>query len=325
MTGSLPYKSPLVSRIAPMIFWVLAALCLLPQINPALALIMGIALACLLGAPYETQIRKSPKILLPLCVASLGAGMNLFDVLDAGLSGLGYTAVGIVLAMAIGITLTKLFKADAQTGLLISAGTAICGGSAIAALAPAIAARPAAIAVSLAVIFSLNALALILFPPIGHALSMDQHAFGLWSALAIHDTSSVVGAGLAYGEEALQTGTSVKLARALWIVPLVMVVSHFYARKVDDADRPKPKFPWFIIGFIALAALVTFFPILQIAGDWIAFSAKRGLVLTLFLIGCSLNIQAIKTVGWRPLALGLVLWLIVAATSLVAIQIGIIR
>ena len=304
----------------------LALLCLAPIINPALALVMGVLCALLLGNPYAVQTEKLPKTLLAWCVVGLGAGMNLIDVLQAGASGLLYTAISIILIITLGLGLARALKVNRENGLLITVGTAICGGSAIAAIAPVIHARSAAVAISLAVVFVLNALALVIFPPIGQALEMSQHSFGLWSALAIHDTSSVVGAGLAYGEEALQTGTSVKLARALWIVPLVFAVAALYKRDESDADQPqaKRKYPWFILGFLALAAIVTFVPILAEAGEWVAYAAQRGLVLTLFLIGTNINAAVLKSVGLRPFIFGAALWLIVSALSLAAILSGLI-
>lgn len=306
----------------------LALLCLVPVINPALALalVMGVLCALLLGNPYTAQTEKLPKTLLAWCVIGLGAGMNLLDVLQAGASGLLYTAISITLIMALGLGLARVLKVSRENGLLITVGTAICGGSAIAAIAPVINARSGAVAVSLAVVFVLNALALVIFPPIGQALDMSQYSFGLWSALAIHDTSSVVGAGLAYGEEALQTGTSVKLARALWIVPLVFAVAALYKDDAPDSGqcKPKRKYPWFILGFLALAGIVTFIPALAEAGEWIAYAAQRGLVLTLFLIGTNINAVVLKSVGFRPFILGVTLWLIVSVFSLAAILGGLI-
>lgn len=304
----------------------LALLCLAPAINPALALVMGVLCALLLGNPYAAHTEKLPKTLLAWCVIGLGAGMNLLDVLQAGASGLLYTAISIMLIIALGLGLARVLKVGRENGLLITVGTAICGGSAIAAMAPVIHARSGAVAVSLAVVFVLNALALVLFPPIGRALEMSQHGFGLWSALAIHDTSSVVGAGLAYGAEALQTGTSVKLARALWIVPLVFAVAALYKGdgQADDQSTPRRKYPCFILGFLALAGVVTFVPALAGAGEWVAYGAQRGLVLTLFLIGTNINGAVLKSVGFRPFVLGAILWVIVSALSLAAILGGLI-
>lgn len=319
MTGLT--RKPFQTYILP----ALAALCLLPFIDPALALVMGVACALFIGNPYARQTEKLPKTLLAWCVVGLGGGMNLLDVLQAGASGFVYTAISIALTLALGLGLMRALKVDPQSGVLISIGTAICGGSAIAAMAPVLAARSGAIAVSLAVVFVLNGVALVLFPMIGQMTDLTQHQFGLWSALAIHDTSSVVGAGLKYGEEALQTGTSVKLARALWIVPLVFAAHAFLAQNAPQeagAAKPKPKYPWFILGFLALAALVTFVPALAPVGEWAAYAARRGLVLTLFLIGTNINADVIRSVGLRPFVLGVTLWVIVSCVSLAAILCG---
>lgn len=298
------------------------ALCLFPFMDPALALALGVGCALFIQNPYQDITARLPKTLLPLCVIGLGAAMNLHEVAKAGVSGFGYTAISIALTMLAGLALGRAFKTERQASWLISVGTAICGGSAIAALAPVLNARHGAIAVSLAVVFVLNAVALLIFPPIGHWLDLTQHQFGLWSALAIHDTSSVVGAGLKYGTEALQTGTSVKLARALWIVPLVLLVQAMYKHEGEHQTQTKRKYPWFILGFLALAALVTYFPVLKPAGEWVAFAARRGLILTLFLIGTNLHKEVIIEAGVKPFAQGIALWLIVSVLSVFAIYQG---
>lgn len=312
------------SILSPL-FIACAALCLLPIVNPALALIGGMIFVQILGNPFTEKTKILPKTLLALSVMGLGAGMDFHVVAQAGVSGFGYTAISINFCIMTGLILGRVFKTGRQTSFLISTGTAICGGSAIAALAPAIGAGHSAIAVSLGIVFILNAAGLIIFPMIGYILDMSQHSFGLWIALAIHDTSSVVGAGLAYGDEALQTGTTVKLARALWIVPVVIILQRIYmASDKTAASSKKMNFPWFIVGFIAFAALVTYWPTLQPAGNIIADIARRVLVLTLFLIGANLNKEALKSVGWRPFAHGIMLWILVAVLSLIAIQTGLI-
>jgi uncharacterized integral membrane protein (TIGR00698 family) len=227
--------------------------------------------------------------------------------------------------LALGWWLARLLKVERDAGLLISVGTAICGGSAIAAVAPVLRAKEHEISVALATVFLLNAVALVIFPPIGHAVGLGQEAFGLWSALAIHDTSSVVGAGLAYGPRALEVATTVKLARALWIVPLTLGIGWMVARKGQaSADAPPVKKPWFIAGFLAMAALVTFIPALHTGGHVIAAAAQRVLVLTLFLIGAGLSREALRTVGLRPFLQGLVLWLIVGSLGLGAVKLGLL-
>jgi len=217
--------------------------------------------------------------------------MNLRIVIMAGLHGLGYTVLSIGFTVALGLWLARRFRVGRNTGLLVTIGTAICGGSAIAAVAPVIQAEEHDVSVALATVFLLNAVALFLFPPIGHAVGLSQDAFGLWSALAIHDTSSVVGAGLAYGPRALEVATTVKLARALWIVPVSLAIGFCWKRKDASgvAGRGKARKPWFILGFLVAAALATYVPVLHAPGQILARVAKQGLVLTLFLIGANLT------------------------------------
>jgi uncharacterized integral membrane protein (TIGR00698 family) len=249
--------------------------------------------------------------------------MNLRAVARAGLHGLGYTALSLVLVLALGWWLARLLKVERDAGLLISVGTAICGGSAIAAVAPVLHAKEHEISVALATVFLLNAAALLIFPPLGHAAGLGQDAFGLWAALAIHDTSSVVGAGLAYGPRALEVATTVKLARALWIVPLTLSIGWIVARRgAASIDAPPVKKPWFIAGFLIMAALVTFVPGLHAPGQFIAIAARRVLVLTLFLIGAGLSREALRSVGLRPFLQGLLLWLIVGSLGLGAVKLG---
>jgi len=255
--------------------------------------------------------------------------MNLGTVARVGLHGLGYTAISLTFVMATGLLLGRFLKVDGDAGLLISVGTAICGGSAIAAAAPVLRARPHQVSVALATVFLLNGVALVLFPPIGHLAGLSQNAFGLWAALAIHDTSSVVGAGLAYGPRALAVATTVKLARALWIVPVTLGLGYWVARRqklagAEGEDALPVKKPWFIGGFLLVAALVTWIPGLQHAGHFVAMAAHHVLVLTLFLIGAGLSREALRTVGFRPFIQGLVLWLIVASLGLGAVRAGLL-
>jgi uncharacterized integral membrane protein (TIGR00698 family) len=301
------------------------ALALAPFTPAAAALVGGTLLALSVGNPWQTSTRAWTQRLLPLAVVGLGADMNLRVVAKSGLHGLGYTAISLALVLALGWWLARWLKVERDAGLLISVGTAICGGSAIAAVAPVLRAREHAISVALATVFLLNAVALVIFPPIGHAAGLGQEAFGLWSALAIHDTSSVVGAGLAYGPRALEVATTFKLARALWIVPLTMGIGWLVARRgeaVADADAPPVKKPWFIAGFLAMAALVTFVPALHAPGHLIAVAARRILVLTLFLIGAGLSRESLRSVGLRPFLQGLLLWLIVGSLGLGAVKLG---
>ena len=313
------------SRIAAWLLVLGGLLALAPFTPAAAALVGGALLALTLGNPLQVRTRAWSQRLLPLSVVGLGADMNLRMVAKAGLHGLGYTALSLVIVLALGWWLARLLKVERDAGLLISVGTAICGGSAIAAVAPVLRAKEHEITVALATVFLLNAAALVLFPTIGHAFGLSQEAFGLWSALAIHDTSSVVGAGLAYGPRALEVATTVKLARALWIVPLTLAIGWLVARRGETApDAPPLKKPWFIGGFLVMAALVTFVPALQGPGHLVAIAARRMLVLTLFLIGAGLSREALRRVGLRPLLQGLLLWLIVAALGLGAVKLGLL-
>ena len=313
------------SRIAAWLLVLGGLLALAPFTPAAAALVGGALLALTLGNPLQGRTRAWSQRLLPLSVVGLGADMNLRMVAKAGLHGLGYTALSLVIVLALGWWLARLLKVERDAGLLISVGTAICGGSAIAAVAPVLRAKEHEITVALATVFLLNAAALVLFPTIGHAFGLSQEAFGLWSALAIHDTSSVVGAGLAYGPRALEVATTVKLARALWIVPLTLAIGWLVARRGETApDAPPLKKPWFIGGFLVMAALVTFVPALQGPGHLVAIAARRMLVLTLFLIGAGLSREALRRVGLRPLLQGLLLWLIVGSLGLGAVKLGLL-
>jgi uncharacterized integral membrane protein (TIGR00698 family) len=282
---------------------------------------LGIVLVLLFGNPYLERTKTLPNKLLQIAVMGLGAGMNLAIIGKVGISGIGYTIAGIATALSLGYLLGKWLKIERDTSLLISVGTAICGGSAIAAVSPVIRAKHHDVSVALGTVFLLNATALFLFPWIGHQLSLSESQFGLWSALAIHDTSSVVGATLQFGPEALKVGTTVKLARALWIMPVAFLVG-FLRRKEVHEENIKAKRPWFILGFLIAAAIVTFFPSLEPIGHSIEGVAKRLMVLTLFLIGLGLNRTAIKTVGPKPFIQGILLWIIIGSLSLGGIWVG---
>lgn len=314
---------------AQVLFAALALACLSPYVTSAMALVAGMLLALTLGNPFAAGTKKWTSNLLQLCVMGLGGGMNLAVVGKVGLQGIGYTVASISATMLAGTLIGRLFRTDRDTSLLVSSGTAICGGSAIAAVASTIHAKSAEISVALATVFFLNSTALLIFPPIGHALGLDQRQFGLWSALAIHDTSSVVGAALQYGPQALEVATTVKLARALWIIPLAMIIGIARARRKRASDAAaqagKAKKPWFILGFVMIAAIVTFAPALAPAGQALAAAAKRGLVLTLFLIGAGLSRATLKSVGARPFLQGLLLWFLVGSLTLAAIESGWIR
>jgi uncharacterized integral membrane protein (TIGR00698 family) len=298
---------------------------LLGLLSSSGALVCGVALGTLLGNPLLSRTRSLTSRLLALSVMGLGAGMDLRVVGRVGLHGIGYTVVGITVALSVGLLLGRVLHTERNTSLLLSAGTAICGGSAIAALAPVLEAEQHEVSVALGVVFLLNAIALILFPPIGHVLDLSQVQFGLWSALAIHDTSSVVGATLQYGHQALEVGTTVKLTRALWIVPLTVAVGLAVAHGARERSGERPKRPWFILGFLAAAALATYLPSLHAAAGAVSEVARRTLVATLFLIGANLTRDTLRTVGFRPLVQGVTLWAVVGTGTLGAILAGLIR
>lgn len=302
-----------------------ALLCLMPFMSSGLGLGLGLLLALAVGNPYADVTKVLTKRLLTTCVIALGAGMNLVAVLQAGASGLIYTVVGIAVCLGLGLLLTKLLKVPHDSGVLISVGTAICGGSAIAAVAPAIRAKPQDISMAMATVFVLNSLALFIFPPVGHWVGLSPHSFGLWAALAIHDTSSVVGAALQFDPASVETATTIKLARALWIVPVALGFGLMASKTTADGQKTRPTVPWFIFGFVAAAALVSWVPALAPYGHWVAKAGKQGLVLTLFLIGAGLSRQTLKTVGPAPAILGVVLWLSVGSASLGAIWLGWVR
>lgn len=300
-------------------------LALTPWVSSWMALALGLALTLTCGNPYLAQIKNITHRLLAISIVGLGAGMNLAVIGQVGVQGIGYTVVGIACVAMIGTLLGKFLKTEKDTSLLITVGTAICGGSAIAAVAPVINAKHHEVSVSLGIVFILNATALVLFPWLGHQFMLDQSQFGLWAALAIHDTSSVVGATLQYGPEALAVGTTVKLARAMWIIPVAMLIGFIRARsQKSDVQKQKTKKPWFILGFIIAAALVTWIPSLAPLGHDVEAIAKRLMVLTLFLIGSSLNREAIRSVGVKPFVQGFLLWLLMAGGSLAAIYFGLI-
>jgi uncharacterized integral membrane protein (TIGR00698 family) len=307
-----------MAAAAKIIFIVVLVLCVSGWISPPVALTAGIIFGLSLRHPFPDFSRKAPRILLQVSVVALGFGMNLHEVLKAGRSGFVYTALGISFSLIAGWALGRLLRVGGNASFLITSGTAICGGSAIAAIGPILHADDEEMAVSLGTIFILNSIALLTFPPIGNALHLTQSQFGLWAALAIHDTSSVVGAAAKYGKEALVVGTTVKLARALWIVPLALGTA------AVKRSNTKVAWPWFILFFCLAAVINTYIPALAKFDSW-AFSAGRlGLTATLFLIGTGISIATLKSVGWRPLLQGVVLWIVVATVTLSLIRMRII-
>ena len=303
-------------------FPLIAAITLLPFVSPGIALMAGIAFALTIGNPFPLATARTITPLLQVSVVGLGAGMNLVEVGRAGMHGFFYTVIGISLTMAMGLLLGAFLKTGRDTSLLVTVGTAICGGSAIAAVAPAIRAKSHEVSVALATVFFLNAVALLIFPSIGHHLGLSQAQFGVWSALAIHDTSSVVGAAMQYGARALEIATTIKLTRALWIVPVTLAIGIMWNRGAAGKGEGKAKRPWFILGFIAMAALVTWIPSLKPTGHAVFVVAQRSLVITLFLIGSGLSRQALSVVGKRPLIQGFVLWVVMGSVTLGAILLG---
>jgi uncharacterized integral membrane protein (TIGR00698 family) len=307
-----------------------AVLALLPFVSAGVALVAGAAVGLTLGNPFVSVTRRVSHKLLALSVVGLGAGMDLRVVARAGATGFGYTVVSIAACLVLGALLSRALKVGANLGLLISVGTAICGGSAIAAVAPVLRPKEHEVTVALATVFLLNGLALFAFPAIGHAVGLDQEHFGLWAALAIHDTSSVVGATMVYGPRALEVATTIKLARALWIVPLTIVLGFLVARRANHANEEgavpagKAARPWFIVGFLVAAALATFVPSLHAPGLLVSAFAKHAMSSTLFLIGAGLTRSALHAVGPRPLVHGVTLWVVIAGGSLAAIALRVI-
>lgn len=296
------------------IFLLAVVLCLSPLISPPIALLMGLIIAQFIGHPYLHLNHKATHILLQVSVVGLGFGMNVTSALKAGKEGILFTIVSIIGTLVIGFFMGKFLKIEKKTSYLISAGTAICGGSAIAAISPVIKAEEKQISVALGTIFILNSAALFLFPFIGHQLNLSQSQFGMWCAIAIHDTSSVVGAASKYGPQALEIATTVKLARALWIIP-VAFLSTFIFKNKDS----KIKIPYFIGLFVLAMIANTYIPFVQQYNHYLTNIAKAGLTLTLFLIGCGLNRKTISSVGFKPLIQGVILWVIIATAALWAV------
>jgi uncharacterized integral membrane protein (TIGR00698 family) len=293
------------------LFLALAVLSFSPLISPPIALLFGILFVNIFGKVLETD--TFVKKLLQYSIIGLGFGINLNTAIEAGSQGFLFTVSTIALVMIFGLFLAKILKIDKTIAQLISAGTAICGGSAIAAVAPILKANSKQTSVALGIVFVLNAVALFIFPEIGHFFNLTQNQFGIWSAIAIHDTSSVVGAASKYGNEALQIATTVKLARALWIIPLAFLISIF------TKSEGKIKIPYFI-GFFVLAILAgTYLPFLQNFNSIISEISRDTLKVALFLIGAGLSLQNLKNIGIKPLLLGIILWIFISSISLYAV------
>jgi uncharacterized integral membrane protein (TIGR00698 family) len=304
------------NRMNKILFFVGIILAASGLLSPPLALAAGLAYGLFVVHAYPADAQHLSKFLLQASVVCLGFGMNLGEVVRVGRSGFFYTAIGITVALSLGLLLGRLLDVGRTQSLLISAGTAICGGSAIAALAPVMEANEEEIAVSMGTVFVLNSVALFTFPAIGWLLGLSQTQFGLWAALAIHDTSSVVGAAAKYGPVALTIGTTVKLARALWIVPVALGAA------LLRRSRARVHLPWFILFFLMAAVMNSYVPALHAAYPALARLGRLGLAVTLFLIGTGISRQTLKQVGPRPLVQGVVLWIVVASLSLWAIGRG---
>lgn len=297
-----------------LLYGAVIVLCLMPFISPAIALLIGIIIS-LSGLRHES-IGKYTSLSLQASIVLMGFGMNLMQVVSASKSGFLLTAVSVIFVMSAGLFLARMLKVDSKIGVLISAGTAICGGSAIAAVSPVIKAKNYQISFSLIVVFVLNAVALVIFPVIGHSLGLSQEVFGNWAAIAIHDTSSVVGAGATYGPEALQIATTVKLIRALWIIPLSIAIAFLQ----KDKSGGKIKIPWFIGLFILSIIAAYLFPDGADTYSHLSWLGRRGMVIALFLIGSNISFAEVKKAGIRSFLMGLILWILIGVASLVALR-----
>ncbi len=293
------------------VFLLALVLCFFPFVSPPIALAMGLVIALTMGHPFVKYNAKATKILLQVCVVGLGFGMNLDSIVAAGKTGFLFTVVTIFGTLTLGYFVGKWMGLPRKLAHLISSGTAICGGSAIAAVGPVVEADANEMSVSLGTVFILNSIALMLFPIIGHALDMTQQQFGIWAAIAIHDTSSVVGAATKYGAEALQIATTVKLARALWIIPVALGTAFLFKTK-----SKKINIPYFIFLFVLASVARTYIPAVADIAPTIVEIAKKGLTVTLFLIGAGLSRSVLKSVGVKPLIFGVLLWIVISVVSL---------
>lgn len=314
ITASPDHLLPVSESIKKLIFITCTILCITPWISPAVALLIGIGIAQLTGHPYIKYNQQATHCLLQLSVIGLGFGMNAHSALQAGEKGILFTVASIFSTLTLGYFLGRWLKVDFKSSYLISAGTAICGGSAIAAISPVIKADEKQISVALGCIFILNAAALFIFPVIGHYFNLSQTQFGLWCAIAIHDTSSVVGASGKYGSQALEIATAIKLARALWIIPVALISTAIF-----KSPSSKFKIPYFIGWFVLAMLTNTYLPAMRNLNYVFVASAKVGLTLTLFFIGAGLSRRVLVAVGLKPLLQGLSLWLFISAAALYAV------
>lgn len=310
------YQSLLNKKLSvrEIIFVISILFCLTPFVSPPIALLLGFIIAQFSGHPYIHLNHKVTSFLLKASVIGLGFGMNAQNAVRAGKEGLVFTIASIAGTLCFGLLLGRFLKIEKKTYHLISCGTAICGGSAIAAISPLIKAEEKQISVALATVFILNSIALFLFPFIGHLLNLSQTQFGIWSAIAIHDTSSVVGAASKYGADALQVATTVKLTRALWIIPVALMTV-----LISKTGKQKIKIPYFIGLFVLATIINTYLPVVRLVTIHLFGLAQTGLVITLFLIGAGLSPAVLKSVGIKPLMQGIILWAIISLATLYSI------
>ncbi len=337
--SSASTRTPL-QQTGSWLYWVLLVIMLIPfgaiwgvnVITAPVALFIGLVFAFIFGTPHPKFNKKFSKLMLQASVVGLGFGMNIEKSLQSGAEGMIFTIVSVILVMVVGVLLARYMRIDRKTGYLISAGTAICGGSAIAAVGPVIKAKENEMAVSLGVIFILNAIALFIFPPMGHWFGLTQTQFGTWAAIAIHDTSSVVGAGAAFDQmyypgstEACDLATLIKCTRALWIIPLAFFTMWYNRHDTDGEGKAKVNIPWFILLFVLAMIISTYTPesMMPVMGgiySGLVIAAKQCLVAVLFAIGASLSLKVIRQVGVRPLIQAVTLWVMIGAGSLFVIM-----
>jgi uncharacterized integral membrane protein (TIGR00698 family) len=300
--------------LAKAVYLFIVVIALLGFINSPVALILGFIYTIVFNNPFKAYSHKAIHYFLKISVVGLGFGMCLKETLETSKEGFGLTIYSIILTIFLGLLLTRLLKIDIKLGHLITSGTAICGGSAIAAISPVIKAKSKTISIALGIVFLLNAVALFVFPAVGHFLNLSQEQFGLWCAVAIHDTSSVVGAALGYGEEALRIATTVKLSRTLWIIPLSIFSMFLFKTKGE-----KIKIPYFILLFIAAIIINSYHILPEPTTSFIVLMSKRLLILTLFLVGSTISIKELKSTGIKPIVLAVILWVSISIFSLIYI------
>jgi len=296
------------------VYVLIITLALLGVLNSPTALLLGFVYTVIFNNPFKKYSHKAIHYFLKISVVGLGFGMFIKETLETSKEGLSLTFYSILLTVTLGLLLTKLLKLDLKLGHLITSGTAICGGSAIAAISPVIKAKSKTISIALGIVFLLNSIALFVFPAIGHFLSLTQEQFGLWCAIAIHDTSSVVGAALGYGDEALRIATTVKLSRTLWIIPLSIFSMFLFKTKGE-----RIKIPYFIVLFIIAIIINSYHMLPETTTSLIVLMAKRLLIITLFLVGSTISIKDLKSTGMKPIILALTLWVFISFFSLIYI------